>query len=259
MSKVTNKDYTEEYYDFHLRMYEECDTFHSRIKRVLYYLRPRRSDVIVDLGCGIGTIAIEAAKKCSYVYAIDYSAIALRKTKILLAKAGVSDRAKVICSSAGEIPIIDNSIDKVICADLIEHLYQTEFENMARECCRILRKGGSLIIHTSPNPSDFKAKIPVPVKLPFRIIRYFWSQLRETDEEIKRKEYWRALSRNHFEKYGFVHVDLKNISIIKKTLVLSKFQVSEMLVAATGFPYLERLPYVRFHIGGDLLVRAVKS
>lgn len=46
--------------------------------------------------------------------------------------------------SNGVIPLDDNSVNKIVSRDFVEHLYFTDFINLLHECKRILKDGGSI-------------------------------------------------------------------------------------------------------------------
>lgn len=52
----------------------------------------------------------------------------------------------IICASALELPINDDSIDIVLCFDLIEHI--EEDGKLVKEISRVLKKGGKVILTT---------------------------------------------------------------------------------------------------------------
>lgn len=54
-------------------------------------------------------------------------------------------------ADAAVLPFEDASFDKVLAADLTEHLEQETLDGMFAECTRVLVPGGTLSIHT-PNP-----------------------------------------------------------------------------------------------------------
>ena len=77
---------------------EQYDSRHSDFRDiekesndVLDTLDPGKNDVLVDIGSGPGTFAIEAARRCAKVYAVDVSQPMLDYAKIKAEKAGVAN------------------------------------------------------------------------------------------------------------------------------------------------------------------------
>ena len=61
-----------------------------------------KDDVVVDVGCGSGGMTVEIAKRCKFVYAIDYLEDAIELTKQNLAKFNIKN-CQVIKGRAEEI------------------------------------------------------------------------------------------------------------------------------------------------------------
>ena len=250
MKKVTDKDYTDEYFRLQVRRYKELDEWaRTRIKNVLSTVKPSKRDIIADIGCGIGTFAIECAKRGSYVYAVDYSQVALDIAKGLRKEMGV-DRITFINSSVDDIPIEDCKVNKAICADLVEHLYPKEFDALLKELHRIVKKDGYVYIYT-PNPKNLVGLLPDPIKRLGMSI-FIRSKLDNmNDEKTKEVE-------EYNQKFEYVHVDLKDAKYIKSKLIERNFKIEREIHKIMWLPALEEIPVVRNYMGNHILIIARK-
>lgn len=117
-------------------------------------------DRVLDLGCGGGRHAFEVARRGGRVVAMDTDRDELNRvvaTFVAMAEAGelpegASGRA--VLGDATRIPFGDGSFDKVIAAEVLEHLPADQ--SAMNEITRILRPGGI-------------AAVTVPAWLPERI------------------------------------------------------------------------------------------
>lgn len=108
---------------------------------------------VLDVGCGKGEVAVQAALAGAQSYGLDYSEGSLnlsRKTlQILPEKA--RERTQLIQADVKSIPLAGASFDRILVLDLIEHLHDWELRIALGELHRLLRPGGYLVIHTLPN------------------------------------------------------------------------------------------------------------
>ena len=65
-------------------------------------LNLNKNDVVVDVGCGSGGMTVEIAKRCKFVYAIDYLDDAIELTKQNLAKFNIKN-CQVIKGKAEDV------------------------------------------------------------------------------------------------------------------------------------------------------------
>lgn len=91
-------------------------------------------DVVIDLGCGTGLIT---QYLCGLVTGVDINPWAVARARV-----HCPDKAFVVYDSE-YIPFDDNSINVVVCSDVLEHL--TDAAITVRQIHRILRPGGWLI------------------------------------------------------------------------------------------------------------------
>jgi len=115
---------------------------------------------LLDLGCGAGRHAFEAARKGAKVVALDMDKSELAQVTAIfaaMAEAGeIPDNASAtaVNGDATSLPFPDGSFDKVIAAEVLEHLPADQ--KAMNEIARVLRPGGV-------------AAVTVPAWLPERV------------------------------------------------------------------------------------------
>ncbi|MCS6954718.1 MAG: class I SAM-dependent methyltransferase, partial [Bryobacteraceae bacterium] len=112
----------------------------------------RAGMTVLDVGCGRGEIVRHCARLGATAFGVDYAPAALRLARELLAKdEGAPGRTGLARSDAKALPFPDNTFDRVLIFDVVEHLYPWELERCLAEARRALKPGGAVIIHTAPN------------------------------------------------------------------------------------------------------------
>jgi uncharacterized protein (TIRG00374 family) len=107
-------------------------------------LAVERHDVIIDIGCGSGVQIKEIGKKgYSLAIGIDINLNAIR-----FARERSLPDTEFIIADAQYLPMKSSSADKIVCAEIIEHLKRPQ--NLVNEIARILKHGGAVVI-TTPN------------------------------------------------------------------------------------------------------------
>jgi len=106
-------------------------------------------DRFLDVGCGEGRHSFEACRinHCT-VYALDRDDLSLRKTRYVLhymdTQRVSKGRWNVMRADALNLPFKDASFDKIICAEVLEHL--ADDERGIKELVRILKQGGAMAV-----------------------------------------------------------------------------------------------------------------
>ena len=111
-------------------------------------LRP--ADRVLDLGCGAGRHAFECLRRGAVVVALDADPLELKGVCGLMA--AMAEAGEVPPGGAGagvrgdalKLPFPDGVFDKVICAEVLEHL--PDDAGAMAELARVLRPGGLLAV-----------------------------------------------------------------------------------------------------------------
>jgi 2-polyprenyl-3-methyl-5-hydroxy-6-metoxy-1,4-benzoquinol methylase len=108
----------------------------------------------LDVGCSIGTMAIEMALRGFKATGIDFDASALNIARNLAAEENVNVEFKQ--ADVVELRKIDTgSIDIAICFDIFEHLHDDELGAVLQGIRQQLSKQGALIFYTFPLQFDY--------------------------------------------------------------------------------------------------------
>jgi SAM-dependent methyltransferase len=121
-----------------------------RMDNVFALLPPVSGRRVLDLGCGMGTFAIETARRGAAAVGIDLAAAALPEAAGLARAESVA--APFVRADAATLPFADRSFDVALAADFTEHLDDRTLDRVAAELARVVRPGGTLVVYT-PSPS----------------------------------------------------------------------------------------------------------
>ncbi len=108
---------------------------------------------VLDVGCSIGTFAIEFARRGFTATGIDLDADALVIARELAAEEGV--RAEFLQEDVSAWTGAHGSVDIVVAFDLFEHLHDDELGALLRAIRGALSPEGTLIYHTFPTEFDY--------------------------------------------------------------------------------------------------------
>jgi SAM-dependent methyltransferase len=125
----------------------------ERFRRALKLARLRPAERLLDIGCGRGEIVVGGVSSGAVAVGVDYAPAAVRLVQSVLESlpAGLRSRAAVAQMDAVALAVKSASFDALFILDLVEHLYPQQLARALAEAYRVLRRGGRLILHTSPN------------------------------------------------------------------------------------------------------------
>jgi 2-polyprenyl-3-methyl-5-hydroxy-6-metoxy-1,4-benzoquinol methylase len=192
-----------------------------RVRKILEIYSPRKDERVLDLGCGWGTFTFSLAPNVKEIIGLDYSDKSISICNNL--KKNYDDaNISFIQKDSYATGLDDSSIDTIVCADLVEHLYPDVFLKTLDEAGRVLKPGGKFIIWT-PYKGHFLEKL---------------------------RNY------NIIVKHDPSHVDFKSMENLKKSLEERNFKVLKYYYAESHIPILRTveiltlafLPFMRRRI-----------
>jgi SAM-dependent methyltransferase len=156
-ARVDPAEYTEDYYLTSCEGFQAFqDSGHAlsaRMERAMDLAVLRPGERLLDIGCGRGELVLEVARRRAHGLGVDYAPVAAKLARSSIA--GQASRgpgsASVGQMDATNLGLESRSFDAILMLDVVEHLYPAELERAVAEALRVLRPGGRLVIHTSPN------------------------------------------------------------------------------------------------------------
>jgi SAM-dependent methyltransferase len=162
LSFITSRDITSRDYDERIEALgekhaiktywePEDESNRRRIEIISNAIKVKRGEVIIDIGCGVGTFTYRMAIRGGKAIGVDYSLGSLKVAQSL-AKRKFKETAMThfVAADATLLPFQDSSADAIVAADFIEHINDIDKERLLDEASRILSKNGRIIIFT-PN------------------------------------------------------------------------------------------------------------
>ncbi len=140
-----------------LRPYAEClaglrnhwTMIHERIAALM---PPGDGLRILDVGCAVGSHAIEFARRGHHAWGVDILPAMIDRGRELVESLGLSGRCTL---RTGDIRRLDrlfepHTFDAAVACDIFEHLDDASLGMVLAGLERVLRPGGTLVIQTSP-------------------------------------------------------------------------------------------------------------
>ena len=112
-------------------------------------LKPAAGEQILEIGFGTGHTIAALAKAVGprgKVFGIDLSEGMVRLAKDNLAKSGLLDYVRLRCGDAAQIPYSADAMDAVFMSFTLELFDTPEIPQVLRECKRVLRPGGRIVV-----------------------------------------------------------------------------------------------------------------
>jgi ubiquinone/menaquinone biosynthesis C-methylase UbiE len=107
---------------------------------------------VLDVGCGRGELLRHVHRLGARSYGIDYATVAVEMARAVVDReADGGAEIGVYRANAQQLPFLEESFDRVLMLDIVEHLYPGELERALGDAVRVLRPGGRIVLHTAPN------------------------------------------------------------------------------------------------------------
>lgn len=168
-----------------------------------------RGKRVLDVGCGRGELVIQSAMRGADAWGIDYAEAAVRIAERALAEIDEPLRARthVRQMDVKALTFDDGFFDAVFLMDVVEHLYPHELAAALDELRRVIRPGGRLVMHTSPNKTfervvypNYSRRINQAARALSRLLRLrdglFNDTMLPVDREFPHDAYERAMHIN---------------------------------------------------------------
>jgi cyclopropane fatty-acyl-phospholipid synthase-like methyltransferase len=155
VSKDVRHLYTESYFMENATGHDEFKSFDGKFEQlidkfqmILKCLNLRKSDSLLDIGCGRGELVIYHALNGGEATGVDFSEEAIK-----LAKAKANELEAKCKFQVNSFEKIDEETkyDRIISIDFIEHISVEEGKVFFKKCYNLLNSDGRLIVYTFPN------------------------------------------------------------------------------------------------------------
>ena len=134
-----------------LRLFERQRQMEKeRITRFMKIIAPLPDHFFLDVGCGVGQLTYHLARAGARVVGIELSYEAVQVGLAILNECSLPAPVSFICQNAISLPFQNGIFDRVVCADVMEHLSDEEKRAVLQEVYRVLKPGGEVFFHT-PN------------------------------------------------------------------------------------------------------------
>lgn len=120
---------------------------------LLHLLNVKKEEKILDVGCEVGAMMVYTGLLGAEVCGIDIDPGSVKRANLYLEKYGIKGRA--VIGDARHLEFPDNSFDKVVSSDFLEHMDPEDNISVFQEIKRVLKPGGIAVIKT-PNLTYLK-------------------------------------------------------------------------------------------------------
>lgn len=149
----------------------------------------KKDDLVLDIGCGIGQLAIDTAQNVKKVIGTDIDRKAIKIARESAKERLLTNIQFMIHDSNKKLPFQDKYFDKIIANDILEHLIKREFA--LKEIKRVLKKDGYLfLVCDNPDTSWKKQK---------KSVGFFYYADLDHKYEYSKQEIIKLLTKHKFE------------------------------------------------------------
>jgi 2-polyprenyl-3-methyl-5-hydroxy-6-metoxy-1,4-benzoquinol methylase len=110
----------------------------------------------LDLGCNIGTFAIEFSARGKAATGVDLSQDAIRTAELMASYLQLQRSPTFVHGDISDASVFsENSFDVIIAQDILEHLHDDVLKKTLENCFTWLKPGGYFVYQTHPTKYDY--------------------------------------------------------------------------------------------------------
>lgn len=114
----------------------------------------KKTNEVLDIGCGVGQEAIKCAKLARFVTGFDINSNNIETAKSLAKENNLKNVKFFVHNAEIKLPFTNKAFDKILIFDVIEHLKNRE--ELIKEVKRVLRKNGKIFLLTDNPQTSWK-------------------------------------------------------------------------------------------------------
>ncbi len=125
------------------------------IKSDIWFVKHlKKNDLVLDLGCNSGQISVKIAKRVKQVIGLEINEILVKRAQEVAKQKKIKNAEFLHEDANKKLPFKNNCFDKILCSDVLEHLYKRDFA--LSEMKRVLKPGGILFLVTDNPDTSWK-------------------------------------------------------------------------------------------------------
>ena len=108
------------------------------------YLRPRKADIVLDFGCGVGRLSMFLGPSAAMIVGVDQSSGMLAAAR-RWSRARRIDNVHYVRAGRDGCPLATACVDKIVTCWVLAHMSDGLLQEMLGEFRRVLKPGGRLV------------------------------------------------------------------------------------------------------------------
>ncbi|HIH38444.1 class I SAM-dependent methyltransferase [Candidatus Woesearchaeota archaeon] len=218
-------DYDESYYAPLVKRYTNKTRMEKyTIANVMRLAEIKPGSHVLELGCGKGTFSIECSKLGCTTVGVDRSPVAAKLAERMFRMYG-KGKGRFLVSDCADIKIDEKKekFDYILAINLVEHIYNTVFIKMLKECKRLLNKDGKIVIY-APSQSHYLEKIKkIGLNthsgighISYKTLPYMVNELKKAGFVVDEAYYWGS----HLPLLGTVDTMLSFLPLFRRRICI---------------------------------------
>lgn len=131
---------------------------------LINFINPDESETLLDAGCGTGVNILRLHSRVRKIVGIDYAQGSLDRCKKTMHAQSVTN-AQICAASITALPLPNSCVNKVVCLSVLQYLDDDEVRQALKEFARVLRPGGTLILHVKNLASIYWSTLRLAKKI----------------------------------------------------------------------------------------------